>query len=126
MDIDTTLSALEALSSSPSSSSSGPLNALLEDHFANARQRISAGEDPKGVISELQKNVVKAKKEVDKGLRKWYAVLGTVGTAVDKVCALIHSPATYRELERGEANGSEFPAESPINQRCVYQPRSVL
>jgi len=86
MDIDAALAALETLSSSPSTSSSGPLNALLEDHFASARQRISAGDDPKAVIVELQKNVIQAKKEVDKGLRKWYAALGTVGTAVDKVC----------------------------------------
>lgn len=90
MDIKAALSALETLSSSPSTSSSGPLNALLEDHFAQARQRIAAGEDPKAVITDLQKNVVKAKKEVDKGLRKWYAGLGSVGTAVDKVRYTTH------------------------------------
>ncbi|WWD21932.1 hypothetical protein CI109_106420 [Kwoniella shandongensis] len=84
MDISTALSALETLSSSTSTSSSGPLNALIDDHFARAKTRISAGEDPKAVITELQKAVGRSKKEVEKGLKGWYSALGNVGKAVDK------------------------------------------
>ena len=86
-DIHTALFALEALASHTSTSSSGPLNALLEVHFAEAKERISQGQDPKAVITELQKNVAKAKKDVEKGLKGWYTALGGVGKAVDKVCA---------------------------------------
>ncbi|WVQ83946.1 hypothetical protein IAT38_006090 [Cryptococcus sp. DSM 104549] len=84
MDIPTALSALESLSSSTSTSSSGPLNALIDTHFARAKARITDGEDPKLVITELQKALVKSKKEVEKGLKGWYAALGNVGKAVDK------------------------------------------
>lgn len=87
-EISAALSALEALSSSPSTSSSGPLNALLETHFAQARERITNGDDPKTVIQDLQKNIVRAKKEVEKGLKGWYAALGNVGKVVDKVSYL--------------------------------------
>ena len=85
MDIASTLSSLEALSSSPSTSSSGPLNILLEVQFAKARRRLEEGEDVKVVIGDLQKSVVRAKKEVEKGLKGWYGALGNVGKAVEKV-----------------------------------------
>lgn len=85
MEISTALTALEALSSSTSTSSSGPLNALLDDHFLTAKQRIISGEDPNIVITELQKAVVRAKKDVEKGLKAWYAALGNVGKAVEEV-----------------------------------------
>jgi hypothetical protein len=84
-DITTALSTLEALSSSPSTSASGPLNALLEQHFSVARQRITAGSDPKQVIQELLNSVARSKKEVERGLKGWYSALGNVGKAVDKV-----------------------------------------
>jgi hypothetical protein len=86
MDISTALTALEQLASSTSTSSSGPLNALLDEHFSLARQRLLSGdEDPRVVITDLQKSVVKAKKDVEKGLKAWYAGLGNVGKAVEKV-----------------------------------------
>jgi hypothetical protein len=44
-----------------------------------------AGDNPKAVITELQKDVIKAKKGVEKGLKVWYAGLGNVGKAVDAV-----------------------------------------
>ncbi|OCF59236.1 hypothetical protein L486_03739 [Kwoniella mangroviensis CBS 10435] len=84
MDISTALSALESLSSSTSTSSSGPLNALIDVQFTNAKSRILSGEDPKVVITELQKNVKNCKKEVEKGLKGWYGALGNVGKEVDK------------------------------------------
>lgn len=84
-DITTALAALEKLSSSPSTSASGPLNALLEQQFAVARDRITAGSDPKQVIQELLTSVARSKKEVEKGLKGWYAALGNVGKAVEKV-----------------------------------------
>ena len=84
-EISTALSALEQHSSSISTSSSGPLNALLEIHFTQAKDRILAGDNPRAVITELQKNVVKAKKDVEKGLKAWYGALGNVSKAVDCV-----------------------------------------
>jgi len=87
-EIQAALSALEQLSSSTSTSSSGPLNNLLETHFTQAKERILAGDNPKAVITELQKNVVKAKKDVEKGLKAWYGALGNVGKAVDTVSLL--------------------------------------
>jgi hypothetical protein len=87
-EISAALSALEALSSSTSTSSSGPLNALLETHFIQAKNSILAGDNPRAVITELQKNVVKAKKDVEKGLKAWYGALGNVGKAVDSVCLI--------------------------------------
>lgn len=97
MDLHTTLQALEQLASSPSTSSSGPLSALLDEHFARARQRLSDGEDPKAVITDLQKQITRSKKEVEKGLKGWYNALGNVGKAVDKVglrarCLIYHPP----------------------------------
>jgi hypothetical protein len=61
------------------------LNALLEQHFQQAKDRILAGDSPKAVITELQKNVTKAKKDVEKGLKAWYSSLGNVGKAIDSV-----------------------------------------
>ncbi|WVN88866.1 uncharacterized protein L203_104080 [Cryptococcus depauperatus CBS 7841] len=84
MDILTALSALEALSSSTSTSSSGPLNVLIDEHFAQAKNHIMVGEDPKIVIQQLQKKLARSKKEVEKGLKAWYSALGNVGKAVDK------------------------------------------
>jgi hypothetical protein len=84
-EISAALSALETLSSSTSTSSSGPLNALLETHFIQAKNSIIAGDNPRAVITELQKNVVKAKKDVEKGLKAWYGALGNIGKAVDSV-----------------------------------------
>ena len=89
MEISSALTALEALSSSTSTSSSGPLDTLLDEHFLSARERILAGEDTKTVILELQKNVTRAKKDVDKGLRAWHAALGNVGKAVEKVTLVL-------------------------------------
>jgi hypothetical protein len=95
MDISAALTALEQLASSTSTSSSGPLNALLDEHFSLARQRLLSGdEDPRVVITDLQKSVVKAKKDVEKGLKAWYAGLGHVGKAVEKVSGL--SLATFQ------------------------------
>lgn len=89
-EITAALSALEQLSSSPSTSASGPLNALLEQHFAVARQRIIAGSEPRLVIQELMGNVARCKKEVEKGLKGWYVSLGGVGKAVEKVSPCDH------------------------------------
>jgi len=50
-----------------------------------AKNSILAGDNPRAVITELQKNVVKAKKDVEKGLKAWYGALGSVGKAVDSV-----------------------------------------
>lgn len=84
-DVSAALDALEALASTSATSSSGPLNALLEQHFAVARERILAGSPPKHVIAELQTNIAKAKKQVERGLKTWYAALGNTGKAVEKV-----------------------------------------
>lgn len=90
-EIATALIALEQLSSSSATSSSGPLNALLDSHFAQAKERILAGDNPKAVITDLQKDVIKAKKGVEKGLKAWYTGLGNVGKAIDSVgCATSH------------------------------------
>ncbi|EKC97538.1 negative regulation of gluconeogenesis-related protein [Trichosporon asahii var. asahii CBS 8904] len=83
-DVSAALDALEALASTSATSSSGPLNALLEQHFAVARERILAGSPPKHVIAELQTNIAKAKKQVERGLKTWYAALGNTGKAVEK------------------------------------------
>lgn len=85
MDVSPALSALEALSSSTSTSSSGPVNGLIDDHLVQAKRRIMAGEDPRTVVQELQKAVVKSKKEVEKNLKAWYFALGNMGKAIDKV-----------------------------------------
>jgi hypothetical protein len=84
-EINSALAALEHLSSSSATSSSGALNALLETHFAACKQRILAGDNPKAAITELQKNVIKAKKETEKGLKAWYSALGNVGKEIDSV-----------------------------------------
>ncbi|WVR04338.1 hypothetical protein IAU60_001339 [Kwoniella sp. DSM 27419] len=81
MDISGALSALEALSSSTSTSSSGPLNALIDEHFSQAKERILAGEDAKVVITDLHKAVKASKKDIEKGLKGWYGALGNVGKA---------------------------------------------
>ena len=88
MEVETALKALEELASSPSTSSSGPLESLLSAHFGVARERIIHGSDPKSVILELQKNVAKAKKDAEKGLKAWYTALNGVGKQVDKVSRL--------------------------------------
>lgn len=99
-EIAAALTALEQLSSSTSTSSSGPLNALLDTHFTSAKERILAGDNPKAVITDLQKNVTKAKKEVEKGLKAWYAGLNSVGKAVDTV----RSSSTMNLIECGLAD----------------------
>lgn len=86
MDIPQALSALEQLASSTSTSSSGPLTTLLDEHFTNAKTSLLSGQDPKTVITDLQKAVIKSKKDVEKGLKGWYGALGGLGKAVDKVC----------------------------------------
>lgn len=88
-DIHTALTALEALSSQPGTSASGPLQSLLDKHFLTARQRLESGSDPAQVIQELISAVARTKKEVEKGLKVWYNGLGTVGKAVDKVSPVI-------------------------------------
>ncbi|WVW78889.1 hypothetical protein I302_100852 [Kwoniella bestiolae CBS 10118] len=111
MDISSALSALESLSSSTSTSSSGPLNALIDTHFTNAKSRILAGEDPRVVITELQKNVKNCKKEVEKGLKGWYGALGGVGKEVDKafppnlgaISDAYADPPLFAEPEAAEA-----------------------
>lgn len=100
-EIAAALAALEQLSSSTSTSSSGPLNGLLDTHFSKAKERILAGDNPKAVITDLQKNVTKAKKEVEKGLKAWYAGLGNIGKAVDSVglpsySQILHQDPLYR------------------------------
>lgn len=110
-DITTALAALEKLSSSPSTSASGPLNALLEQQFAVARDRITAGSDPKQVIQELLTSVARSKKEVEKGLKGWYAALGNVGKAVEKtfppslaaISDAYANPPLFAELAAKEA-----------------------
>lgn len=85
VDVSAALNALEALAVNSSTSSSGPLNRLLNEHFAVARERIIAGSPPKLVIAELQTSLACAKKDVEKGLKAWYSALGNVGKSVDKV-----------------------------------------
>ena len=116
MDISPALLALETLSSSTSTSSSGPLNALLDDHFASARQRILEGDDPATVIADLQKAVVKAKKGVEKGLKAWYAALGKVGKAVEKVGTNLKHNSETKDVD--EAIG--VPTESGGSERGVW------
>ena len=82
-DILAALTALEQLSSSISTSSSGPLNALIDQHFSIARDRIVAGSPPKQVIAELQSAVTRSKKDVEKGLKAWYTALNKVGSAIE-------------------------------------------
>lgn len=84
-DVSAALEALEALAASSATSSSGPLSTLLDNHFAVARERLLAGAPPKHVISELQNNVTRAKKDVEKGLKAWYAGLNNVGKSIEKV-----------------------------------------
>ncbi|KAK4685247.1 E3 ubiquitin-protein transferase RMND5, partial [Tremellales sp. Uapishka_1] len=84
MDLQSSLHALEQLASCPSTSSSGPLDALLDIHLTQAKQRLLDGEDPKAVLTELQKTITRTKKEVEKGLKGWYGALGNVGKAVEK------------------------------------------
>jgi len=85
MDIAISLQALEQLSSSTSTSSSGPLKILLDEHFETAKSRLLSGDEPKLVLTDLQKAVTRSKKDVEKGLKAWYAALGNVGKQVDKV-----------------------------------------
>lgn len=85
VDVSAALNALEALAANNSTSSSGPLNRLLDEHFAVARERLLAGAAPKHVITELQTNIARAKKDVEKGLKAWYSALANVGKSVDKV-----------------------------------------
>jgi hypothetical protein len=84
-NVSAALTALEALAASSASSSSAPLNALLNNHFAVARERLIAGAPPKHVITELQGQVTRAKKDVEKGLKAWYSALGNVGKNIEKV-----------------------------------------
>jgi hypothetical protein len=84
-DIHQALTALEALATQPGTSASGPLQTLLDGHFATARERLEAGSDPAQVVQELMAAVARTKKEVEKGLKGWYNGLGAVGKAVDKV-----------------------------------------
>lgn len=88
-DVSAALTALEALASANATSSSGPLNTLLDAHFAVAKERLLAGAPPKHVITELQAAVAKSKKEVEKGLKAWYAHLGGLGKNIEKVGACV-------------------------------------
>ncbi|GMK57716.1 hypothetical protein CspeluHIS016_0405500 [Cutaneotrichosporon spelunceum] len=83
-DVTVALDALEALAANISTSTSAPLTRLLNEHLAVARERILAGSPPTLVIAELQTNLTRAKKDVEKGLKAWYAALGNVGKSVDK------------------------------------------
>lgn len=105
-DVSAALDALEALASTSATSSSGPLNALLEQHFAVARERILAGSPPKHVIAELQTNVAKAKKQVERGLKTWYAALGNTGKAVEKVSSASVASCISR-AGKGRCQGGE-------------------
>lgn len=87
-DVSAALTALEALATASATSSSGPLSTLLDQHFAVARERLLAGAPPKHVITELQGNITRAKKEVEKGLKAWYSALGNVGKSIEKVRCL--------------------------------------
>lgn len=93
-EVSSALLALEQLSSSTSTSSSGPLNALLDEHFTNAKRRILEGDNPRAVITDLQKSVTRAKKDVEKGLKVWYGALGNLGKAVDRVSLRYTSPSS--------------------------------
>ena len=83
-DISTALTALERLATSTSTSSAGPLNDLLDQHFSIARERLLAGSPPRQVLEELQRAVARSKKDVEKGLKAWYSALNKIGGAVEK------------------------------------------
>lgn len=104
-DVKLALKTLEALADQPGTSASGPVQSLLDRHFATARERLEAGSDPVQVIQEVITAVTRTKKEVEKGLKGWYNALGTVGKAVDKVNSVsqLHSQTL--------ANHSGFPTE---------------
>ena len=97
-DVDQALSALEALASEPGTSASGPIQSLLDKHFATAREQLQSGSDPTQVIQDLIKAVAKSKKEVEKGLKGWYNGLGIVGKAVEKVSSAEWPERTSKEL----------------------------
>ena len=65
-EVSIALKALEQLTCSPSTSTSGPLAILIDQHIVKARQKIVQGEDPKKVINALQIQVAKSKKDVEK------------------------------------------------------------
>ena len=109
-EISTALSALERLSASPSTSASGPLNALLEQQFGVARERIAAGSDPQQVIKELLASVARSKKEVEKGLKGWYSALGNVGKAVEKVSHASSLTLVGHECRVSAAKGADHAA----------------
>ncbi|KAL7423358.1 hypothetical protein Q5752_002661 [Cryptotrichosporon argae] len=75
---------LESLASTPSTSSAGPLDGLIDAHLGAARHRLAAGESPAAVGADLQKQVARAKKDVERALKGWYAGLNAVGKNVDK------------------------------------------
>lgn len=116
MDVAGALEALESLSSSPSTSASGPLTALLDQHLAVAKERLHAGSDPKRVIEELQASVTRSKKEVEKGLKGWYGALGNLGKAVDKV-----RPCLFRSRALGACRLKRkgFPTQPRGDKRCI-------
>lgn len=79
-EVSSALTALENLASV-----SSPVTQVIEGDIAAAKKRIEGGEDVKKVIQELQKTLVKSKKDVEKGLKDWYGHLGKIGKQVDKV-----------------------------------------
>lgn len=79
-EVASALAALESLASV-----SSPLGQILDVEIATAKSRLITGEDAKAVIQDLQKSLVKGKKEVEKGLKEWYGHLGKIGKQVDKV-----------------------------------------
>jgi hypothetical protein len=124
MQVSTVLTALEQLSASTSTSSSGPLNALIDQHFSRARTRITAGEDPKTVITDLQKAVTRSKKDVEKGLKAWYAALGNVGKQIDKVGPLPEQAQT-RSLASDVLTATVIPAEPRRRIGCIQRPAAL-
>lgn len=94
-DVSAALGALEALSSTPTSA---PLSTLIDNHIAVARARLEAGAPPKQVIAELQTAVTRSKKEVERGLKAWYAALGGMGKSVEKVSGLRRRRRRRRSL----------------------------
>lgn len=123
MDMSEALTALEALSSSISTSSSGPLNALLDEHFARARQRIIDGDDPKVVITDLQKAVTRAKKDVEKGLKGWYAALNNVGKSVEKVSGSLFPDVLMLKDRRSHLISRQFRAPTTIRHSSMIRCR---
>ena len=102
-EVSSALAALESLA--PVSS---PVTQVLENHILAAKQRLASGEDVKTIILELQKALVKSKKDVEKGLKDWYGHLGKIGKQVDKVSCRGRLRAASTDRESGFSRSVEY------------------